>query len=45
MKAPSVREGSKENRTQVTKNRICKRCLVCKMLLPDLALPQEILLS
>jgi len=33
MKAPSVREGSKENRTQVTKNRICKRCLVWKLLL------------
>ena len=47
MKAPSVREGSKENRTQVTKNRICKRCLVWKtgfsvrkVELPDLALIQ-----
>lgn len=37
MKAPSVREGSKENRTQVTKNRICKRCLVWKSTLPDQA--------
>jgi len=41
MKAPSVREGSKENRTQVTKNRICKRCLVWKLLLADLAPIQQ----
>jgi len=43
MKAPSVREGSKENGTQVTGNRIYKGCLVCKVSLPDPALPQDIL--
>jgi len=37
MKAPSVREGSKENGTQVTGNRIYKGCLVCQLPLPDLA--------
>ena len=30
MKAPLVREGSKENGTQVTGNQIYKGCLVCK---------------
>jgi hypothetical protein len=40
MKALSVREGSKENRTQVTKNQICKRCLVWKTTLPGQALIQ-----
>lgn len=33
MKAPSVREGSKENGTQVTRNRIYRECLVCKLTL------------
>jgi hypothetical protein len=41
MKAPSIREGSKENGTQVTRNRIYKGCLVCKPILLDLALPQD----
>jgi hypothetical protein len=44
MKAPSVREESKENGTQVTGNLIYKGCLVCKSPLADLALPQKILL-
>jgi hypothetical protein len=35
MKAPSVREGSKENGTQVTGNQIYKGCLVWKPSLPD----------
>src|SRR4028119_1819115 len=35
MKAPSVREGSKENGTQVTGNGIYKGCLVCKSPLAD----------
>jgi hypothetical protein len=35
MKAPSVREGSKENGTQVTGNRIYKGCLVYQLSLPD----------
>jgi hypothetical protein len=38
MKAPSVREGSKENGTQVTGNLIYKGCLVWQSPLPDLAL-------
>jgi hypothetical protein len=38
MKAPSVREGSKENGTQVTGNRIYKGCLVWKRTLPGQAL-------
>jgi len=38
MKAPLVREGSKENGTQVTGNQIYKGCLVCKHTLPDQAL-------
>jgi len=42
MKVPLVREGSKENGTQVTGNRIYKGCLVLKSPLPDLALPQDI---
>jgi hypothetical protein len=33
MKAPSVREGSKENGTQVTGNRIYKGCLVRQRIL------------
>jgi len=37
MKASSVREGSKEKSTQVTGNRIYKRCLVCKVTLPGQA--------
>jgi len=37
MKAPSVREGSKENGTQVTGNRIYKGCLVRKVILPSQA--------
>jgi hypothetical protein len=37
MKAPLVREGSKENGTQVTGNRIYKGCLVCKLELPGQA--------
>jgi len=41
MKAPSVREGSKENSTQVTGNRIYKGCLVCQLALPDLAPIQQ----
>jgi len=40
MKAPLVREGGKENGTQVTGNQIYKGCLVCKLSLPDLALIQ-----
>lgn len=40
MKAPSVREGSRENGTQVTGNRIYKGCLVCKTSLADQALRQ-----
>jgi hypothetical protein len=35
MKAPLVREESKENGTQVTGNQIYKGCLVCKLSLPD----------
>jgi hypothetical protein len=45
MKAPSVREGSKKNGTQVTGNRIYKGCLVCKHTLADQALPQNMELS
>jgi hypothetical protein len=37
MKAPLVREGSKENGTQVTGNQIYKGCLVCKHSLPGQA--------
>lgn len=37
MKAPSVREGSKKNGTQVTGNRIYKGCLVCQLSLADQA--------
>gem|GEM_PF-2758101 len=44
MKAPSVREGSKENGTQVIGNRIYKGCLVCKSPLPDQVLPQKMLI-
>jgi hypothetical protein len=42
MKAPSVREGGKENGTQVTGNQIYKGCLVCQLPLADQALPQKI---
>jgi len=38
MKAPLVREGSQENGTQVTGNRIYKGCLVRQYALPDQAL-------
>jgi hypothetical protein len=38
MKAPLVREGSKENGTQVTGNQIYKGCLVCKQTLAGQAL-------
>jgi hypothetical protein len=42
MKAPLVREGSKENGTQVTGNQIYKGCLVCKLTLADQTLPQDV---
>ena len=35
MKAPMVREGSKENGTQVTANQFYKGCLVWKLTLAD----------
>jgi hypothetical protein len=41
MKAPSVREGSKENGTQVTGNRIYKGCLVRQLELADQPLLQS----
>jgi len=44
MKAPLVREGSKENGTQVTGNQIYKGCLVCKQSLADPAQAQDMLL-
>jgi hypothetical protein len=44
MKAPSVREGSKENGTQVTGNRIYKKCLVRQQILADQAQAQDMLL-
>ena len=39
MKAPSVREGGKENGTQITGNRIYKGCLVWKLTLAEQADP------
>jgi len=40
-KARLVREESKENYAQVTRNRSYKGCLGWKSTLPDLALPQD----
>lgn len=45
MKAPSVREGSKENGTQVTGNRIYKGCLVRQLSLPNLAPVQPMIVN
>jgi len=45
MKAPLVREGSKENGTQVTGNLIYKGCLVWKSALLDLAPVQPLIVN